>query len=55
MSTRRLCDLRGYGDSSKPEGEKDHSTYSKRPMALDSLQESAPEEMLAELQQFLRA
>jgi len=28
-------DLRGYGDSSKPFGEEDHSTYSKRAMALD--------------------
>jgi haloacetate dehalogenase len=33
-----MCDLRGYGDSSKPEGEKDHSTYSKRPMALDGVE-----------------
>jgi haloacetate dehalogenase len=33
-----LMDLRGYGDSSKPEGEKDHSTYSKRPMALDGVE-----------------
>ena len=39
----RLCedftvvapDLRGYGDSSKPEGLPDHSTYSKRAMAQD--------------------
>ena len=29
------ADLRGYGDSSKPFGEKDHSTYSKRAMAGD--------------------
>jgi haloacetate dehalogenase len=28
-------DLRGYGDSSKPEGLPDHSNYSKRAMALD--------------------
>jgi pimeloyl-ACP methyl ester carboxylesterase len=27
--------LRGYGDSSKPFGEEDHSTYSKRAMAAD--------------------
>lgn len=33
-----MCDLRGYGDSSKPEGEKDHSTDSKRPMALDGVE-----------------
>jgi haloacetate dehalogenase len=32
-----LCDLRGYGDSSKtPDGEK-HSNYSKRPMAQDGI------------------
>jgi len=29
------ADLRGYGDSSKPFGDEDHSTYSKRAMALD--------------------
>jgi haloacetate dehalogenase len=29
------CDLRGYGDSSKPAGEPDHANYSKRTMALD--------------------
>lgn len=29
------ADLRGYGDSSKPEGVPDHSNYSKREMALD--------------------
>jgi haloacetate dehalogenase len=29
------ADLRGYGDSSKPFGEEDHSTYSKRAMAGD--------------------
>jgi haloacetate dehalogenase len=28
-------DLRGYGDSSKPFGDEDHSTYSKRAMARD--------------------
>lgn len=32
-----MCDLRGYGDSGKPEGEPDHSTYSKRVMALDCI------------------
>ena len=32
-----LCDLRGYGDSSKPEGEPDHANYSKRTMARDML------------------
>jgi haloacetate dehalogenase len=30
-------DLRGYGDSSKPFGEEDHSTYSKRAMAADQV------------------
>jgi haloacetate dehalogenase len=30
-----LADLRGYGDSSKPQGEPDHSNYSKRAMAQD--------------------
>jgi haloacetate dehalogenase len=29
------CDLRGYGDSSKPAGDKDHGNYSKRTMATD--------------------
>jgi haloacetate dehalogenase len=29
------ADLRGYGDSSKPEGAPDHSNYSKRAMAAD--------------------
>jgi haloacetate dehalogenase len=29
------ADLRGYGQSSKPHGEADHSTYSKRSMAAD--------------------
>jgi len=28
-------DLRGYGESSKPQGKSDHSTYSKRAMAAD--------------------
>jgi haloacetate dehalogenase len=32
-----LCDLRGYGDSSKPPDGENHSNYSKRPMALDGL------------------
>ena len=31
-------DLRGYGDSSKPPGEKDHSNYSKRAMANDMVE-----------------
>ena len=31
-------DLRGYGDSSKPKGEPEHTNYSKRCMALDALQ-----------------
>lgn len=31
------ADLRGYGDSSKPEGGPDHVRYSKREMALDQL------------------
>jgi haloacetate dehalogenase len=29
------ADLRGYGSSSKPDGDADHSTYSKRAMAAD--------------------
>src|ERR1700743_2097148 len=33
-----MCDLRGYGDSSKPPGGGDHSEYSKRPMALDGVE-----------------
>jgi len=33
-----VSDLRGYGDSSKPEGLPDHSTYAKREMALDQLE-----------------
>jgi haloacetate dehalogenase len=32
------ADLRGYGDSSKPEGAPDHSNYSKRAMAGDMLE-----------------
>lgn len=31
------CDLRGYGDSSKPPGAADHGNYSKRTMAADIL------------------
>ncbi len=31
------CDLRGYGDSSKPKGEPTHANYSKRTMANDVL------------------
>jgi haloacetate dehalogenase len=31
------CDLRGYGDSSKPQGTSDHGNYSKRTMAGDVL------------------
>jgi haloacetate dehalogenase len=33
-----LPDLRGYGDSSKPEGGADHSAYSFRSMALDQIE-----------------
>jgi len=29
------CDLRGYGESSKPQGAPDHANYSKRAMAAD--------------------
>jgi haloacetate dehalogenase len=32
------ADLRGYGDSSKPEGSPDHSNYSKRAMARDMVE-----------------
>jgi haloacetate dehalogenase len=32
-----LMDLRGYGDSSRPEADDTHSAYSKREMALDAL------------------
>lgn len=31
-------DLRGYGDSEKPEGKDDHSNYSKREMARDQIE-----------------
>ncbi|MDE1145860.1 MAG: alpha/beta hydrolase [Azospirillaceae bacterium] len=31
-------DLRGYGDSTKPEGGPDHAAYAKRAMALDQVQ-----------------
>jgi haloacetate dehalogenase len=33
-----LADLRGYGDSSKPDGGAKHEAYSKRPMALDGVE-----------------
>jgi haloacetate dehalogenase len=33
-----MCDLRGYGDSSKPADAPDHSSQSKRPMALDGVE-----------------
>ena len=33
-----LCDLRGYGDSSKPRGLPDHANYSRRAMAGDLLE-----------------
>src|ERR1700689_5379067 len=33
-----MCDLRGYGDSSRPEDKPDHSSQSKRPMALDGVE-----------------
>src|ERR1019366_9886781 len=32
------ADLRGYGDSSKPEGTADHGNYSKRAMAGDMIE-----------------
>ncbi|MEP6502874.1 MAG: alpha/beta hydrolase [Betaproteobacteria bacterium] len=32
-----IADLRGYGDSSKPEGAADHANYSKRTMAQDQV------------------
>lgn len=32
------ADLRGYGDSSKPDGGENHSNYSKRAMALDQIE-----------------
>src|SRR5512141_2245227 len=31
-------DLRGYGDSSKPDGGADHANYSKRAMAADQVE-----------------
>jgi haloacetate dehalogenase len=31
------ADLRGYGDSSKPQGDEDHAAYSKRAMANDQV------------------
>jgi haloacetate dehalogenase len=33
-----MPDLRGYGDSSKPQGLQDHSNYSKRTMAQDMME-----------------
>jgi haloacetate dehalogenase len=33
-----LCDLRGYGDSSRPDDKPDHSQQSKGPMALDGVE-----------------
>jgi len=33
-----MCDLRGYGDSSKPADQPDHAQQSKRPMALDGIE-----------------
>lgn len=33
-----LCDLRGYGDSSKPEDGENHGNYSKRAMARDGVE-----------------
>jgi len=33
-----MCDLRGYGDSSKPEDQPHHASQSKRPMALDGVE-----------------
>ena len=33
-----MCDLRGYGDSSRPADKPDHSSQSKRPMALDGVE-----------------
>ena len=33
-----MTDLRGYGDSSKPQGTPDHSNYSKRVMAQDQIE-----------------
>ena len=36
------ADLRGYGDSDKPQGAADHSNYSKRRMALDHVELDTP-------------
>src|ERR1700726_2248817 len=36
--TTVFCDLRGYGDSSRPADVPDHSSQSKRPMALDGVE-----------------
>src|ERR1700722_1639412 len=33
-----MCDLRGYGDSSKPEDGVNHANHSKRAMALDGVE-----------------
>ena len=33
-----ICDLRGYGDSGKPDDKPDHSQQSKRPMAMDGVE-----------------
>ncbi|MBU3620462.1 alpha/beta fold hydrolase [Polynucleobacter sp. CS-Odin-A6] len=33
-----MTDLRGYGDSSRPQGEPDHANYSKRAMAQDQVE-----------------
>lgn len=33
-----MCDLRGYGDSSRPPDEPNHASQSKRPMALDGIE-----------------
>ena len=33
-----MCDLRGYGDSTKPPDGENHANYSKRPMALDGVE-----------------
>ncbi len=35
---RHRPDLRGYGDSSKPDGGPDHAGYSKRAMAADQVE-----------------
>lgn len=37
-NTLVICDLRGYGDSSRPADQPDHSSQSKRPMALDGVE-----------------